>query len=148
MRAPLRLMALLCVTRALQQPGQQIPVPGGGMCVLEESEVEELETGQWWPLVRVDALGTLPRVYFAGTRRVLLVRLRDGELRAVADACPHAGSRLSQGSFAGDCVTCPRHGWVFSLRDGACAEHPVYRLRTYPLRVEAGAVEVWVAEVW
>lgn len=39
--------------------------------------------------------------------------------RAIEDGCNHAGASLSEGSQDGDHVTCPMHGYVFSLSTGA-----------------------------
>jgi nitrite reductase/ring-hydroxylating ferredoxin subunit len=41
-----------------------------------------------------------------------------GELRAVADVCPHAGATLSEGELEGVVLTCPRHGSQFDVRTG------------------------------
>lgn len=49
----------------------------------------------------------------------VLVALVDGAPLAIEDACNHAGASLSEGRLEGDCVTCPMHGYVFSLRTGA-----------------------------
>jgi nitrite reductase/ring-hydroxylating ferredoxin subunit len=38
---------------------------------------------------------------------------------AIEDACNHAGASLAEGSRDGDCVTCPLHGYIFSLTTGA-----------------------------
>ena len=98
------------------------------------------------PRVHVGRLADLPLdrpvlVEHEG-RRVAVVRRDDG-VRALADACPHAGGPLSEGAVRGDTLTCPYHGWVWSLRDGACiAPARDVRATLYPIRVEAG--EVWV----
>lgn len=38
-----------------------------------------------------------------------------GRFFAISDACPHAGGPLSEGFVDGTDVTCPWHGWTFSL---------------------------------
>jgi nitrite reductase/ring-hydroxylating ferredoxin subunit len=47
------------------------------------------------------------------------VAMIDGQPYAIEDACNHAGSSLSEGFVDGDCVACPMHGYVFSIRTGA-----------------------------
>ena len=47
------------------------------------------------------------------------VALVDGTPLAIEDCCNHAGASLSEGDLDGDCVTCPQHRYVFSMRDGA-----------------------------
>ena len=32
-------------------------------------------------------------------------------------------------------ISCPRHGYRFSLTDGSCAEYPEYRLAIFPVQV-------------
>lgn len=83
------------------------------------------------------------QVAFAGTTRVALFRVK-GEIHAIRNACPHAGAPLSGGSCRGELVTCPRHGWLFNLRTGACLTQAMYALKTYPVRVEDGFVWVGV----
>ena len=47
------------------------------------------------------------------------VAMLDGQPYAIEDACNHAGSSLSEGFVEKDCVACPMHGYVFSIRTGA-----------------------------
>lgn len=55
---------------------------------------------------------------------VLLVRQRDGSLRAFLNVCRHRGARLAegQGNAARD-FSCPYHGWCYGL-DGALLARP------------------------
>ena len=55
-----------------------------------------------------------------GTESVLVVRNRNGELRAYYNVCQHRGSQLcdESGSGYGAAITCPYHSWSYSL-DGA-----------------------------
>jgi len=81
-------------------------------------------------------------VTHAGFLKVALFRLRDG-IVAIKNACPHAGAPLSGGSCRGELVSCPRHGWAFNLRTGACLTRPIFELRRYPVKIKDGIV--WVA---
>jgi Rieske 2Fe-2S family protein len=66
------------------------------------------------------------RVVTIGTRRVVVVRGSDGELRAFLDSCAHRGSALctaEQGRFATGRITCPYHQWSYGL-DGALISTP------------------------
>lgn len=49
----------------------------------------------------------------------VLVALVDGEPYAIEDACNHSGASLSEGRLDGACVSCPMHGYVFSVKTGA-----------------------------
>jgi nitrite reductase/ring-hydroxylating ferredoxin subunit len=63
------------------------------------------------------------------------------ELVAIADLCPHAGARLSDGELAGPVVTCPRHGSQFDVRSGARLRGPAdLALETFSLLEEGGYV--------
>lgn len=45
---------------------------------------------------------------------VLMVRGRDGQVRAFLNSCTHRGSRLAEGRGRGMRFTCPYHGWSFT----------------------------------
>ena len=66
--------------------------------------------------------------------RALLVRGRDGEVRAFHNLCRHRGSRVvaEQSGNCGAVVTCPFHGWSYDL-DG--------RLRGVPFPKSFGAMD-------
>jgi nitrite reductase (NADH) small subunit len=53
----------------------------------------------------------------AGGRRIAIFRTEEG-VHAVSADCPHAAGPLQDGLVADGCVTCPLHGWRFSLRSG------------------------------
>ncbi len=67
----------------------------------------------------------------------------NGEFLAVEDLCTHDGGDLAGGELEGDAVVCPRHGAKFCLRTGAVLAPPAYEdIRTFPVRTEAGRVQV------
>jgi nitrite reductase/ring-hydroxylating ferredoxin subunit len=71
--------------------------------------------------------------------------LVQGDVRAIENACPHAGYPLCQGPFDGTVVVCPAHGWEFDLRTGASPQDPGTPLiESYPVRIEDGTVYVYV----
>jgi len=43
---------------------------------------------------------------------------------ATQGRCPHAKGPIHQGEVIGDTLTCPWHGYSFSLRTGACEDDP------------------------
>ena len=80
-------------------------------------------------------------------RSYLIVRDREGALRAYLNRCPHRGSALSlteRGTFPEGRLTCPYHFWVFGLdgRPLSCRGEAVdperTRLLEVPLDVFAG----------
>ncbi|MEE2679244.1 MAG: aromatic ring-hydroxylating dioxygenase subunit alpha [Myxococcota bacterium] len=55
--------------------------------------------------------------YRVGRYSILVVRGRDGELRAFQNACKHRGNILCSGSAQGlQHLRCPYHGWKYDLR--------------------------------
>ncbi len=77
---------------------------------------------------------------------------RQGQVYALADECPHRGTRLSRGKheFPGTpTIACRYHGWVFDVTNGACVaaltdgpDSPVVgkvRVRTYPVEEKVPA---------
>ncbi|MBP8131321.1 MAG: Rieske (2Fe-2S) protein [Candidatus Hydrogenedentes bacterium] len=81
-------------------------------------------------------------VYRVLTRPVAVFREPDGSFRAMEIACRHQGADLSTGRRQGDVVTCPRHGWRYDLRTGACLEGGTAGLRRYAVKVEGDNIYV------
>ncbi len=71
----------------------------------------------------------------------------DGTIYAFGDSCRHEGGPLSSGVLIGDTVTCPWHGWTYSVRTGKALVPPVgIRIPTSQVRVAGG--EVYVTVDW
>jgi nitrite reductase (NADH) small subunit len=66
----------------------------------------------------------------------------NGKFFAISNICSHQHiSALHQGALNGMNVTCPMHGWTYSLETGVAA-FGNGRVKTYQVKVEAGAVFV------
>ncbi len=77
----------------------------------------------------------------------LIAVLKNGDqLQAIDDACPHMGASLSGGRLENGIVTCPWHAWRFRLADGAWADNPRIKIGCYPVKVEAGAVQIEIPD--
>lgn len=88
-------------------------------------ETERLFGQGWIGVGRADRLrapGAYAALEVAG-RSVLLLRGRDGRLRAFANSCRHRGARLMDGEGTCRGVRCPFHSWAYRL-DGALAAAP------------------------
>lgn len=97
-----------------------------------------------------------------GRAKLLLARLGDGTIRAVAARCPHQGADLEAGCVAafvdsdrpnelavaegGEVLRCPWHGFEFDLASGEAAvpppEHRKMRLRTFAVEIEGNDVVI------
>jgi len=78
-------------------------------------------------------------------RAVLLANV-GGTIYAVDDLCTHEDASLSLGCLKGELISCTLHGSRFSVRTGEPQEPPATEpLRTYPVRVRAGIIEIDLA---
>ncbi len=72
-------------------------------------------------------------------KEILLVNIK-GTIFAVENECPHQGSPLGAAVVKDGHISCPRHGYRFSLTDGKCAEHPDFVLITYPVKLDGDEI--------
>jgi toluene monooxygenase system ferredoxin subunit len=77
-----------------------------------------------------------------GKADVLVVNMGSEGVHAFDNRCPHAGSRLSEGSLHGARLVCATHLWEFDARSGDGVNPRGCQLRAYPVRVLDGAVMV------
>ena len=84
------------------------------------------------------------RAVMLGGREVLLCRAGDGVF-ALDNICTHAHARMCEGRLRSTRLVCPLHGASFDVRDGRVLAPPaVSALRTYPVRIADGNIEVAV----
>lgn len=96
----------------------------------------------------VPAGRAVPLRYFG--EDLVAYRADDGDLHVLDAHCPHLGAHIGHGGrVAGDCVTCPYHGWTWGP-DGANVAIPYQdrpnrsqRLRVWPVVEQYGSVFVW-----
>lgn len=76
---------------------------------------------------------------------ILLANIK-GEFFACETECPHQGAPLS-GALLKDAehISCPRHGYRFNLKTGACPDFPQYTLKVYAVQVMGEDVMVELA---
>ncbi|GAA0517682.1 benzoate 1,2-dioxygenase large subunit [Pigmentiphaga daeguensis] len=100
-----------------------------------EREMREIFERRWVYLCHESQLpepGSYATTY-VGRQPVVVIRQRDGSVKAFLNACPHRASillPLAQGK-AKSAVTCRFHGWVFGL-DGACQKIKSEERGNYP----------------
>jgi len=99
-------------------------------------------------------IGTVDDIPPMGARRVVvgmrtigIFRTETNEIFAIEDACPHKKGPLSNGIIHGDCVTCPLHNWVISLKTGEAQGADDGATETFPVRVsDTGSIELDIAK--
>jgi nitrite reductase/ring-hydroxylating ferredoxin subunit len=74
------------------------------------------------------------KVVSVNGREVLLVNIK-GTIHACENECPHQGSPLTAAVVKDDTISCPRHGYRFSISDGRCVDHPEFTLQLYPVQL-------------
>jgi len=74
-------------------------------------------------------------------RTFAIYRSEDDEYYATDGLCTHEKVHLADGLVMGNIIECPKHNGRFDYRTGDAKGAPVcVNLRTYPVRVEDGAV--------
>ena len=80
-----------------------------------------------------------------GNQEIALFRVGD-EFYAIDNECTHYGASLCHGMVQGHKVACPWHCWQFDMTNGKCLTVPGRDVKSYPVRVEDGAVQIEVEE--
>lgn len=69
-----------------------------------------------------------------------------GAIYGFSDTCRHQGGPLSSGVLRDDVVTCPWHGWAYSVRTGKAVVPPIgVRIPTYQVEIDGDDVFVLIA---
>jgi nitrite reductase (NADH) small subunit len=74
-------------------------------------------------------------------REILLINVK-GSFYAMENECPHQGSPMNAAVIMDGYLSCPRHGYRFSLTDGRCAEHPESVLAVFPVQISGDDILV------
>ncbi len=72
---------------------------------------------------------------------ILLSRF-DRKVTCYQNACAHMGMPLDLGEISNGNLTCPHHGFVYSLESGECLTAPEVQLQTHAVRTVNNKVEV------
>ncbi|CAH0356490.1 nitrite reductase small subunit NirD [soil metagenome] len=103
---------------------------------------------QWLDIGPVDqlpALGarTLP---VRGGQEIAIFHTANGEVYALANACPHKAGPLSQGIVHDTTVTCPLHNWRISLVTGQALGEDKGCVPVIPVKIDGGRILIGRAE--
>jgi nitrite reductase (NADH) small subunit len=82
-----------------------------------------------------------------GGERVAVFVLQDGSVHAIDDRDPFTGAHVLSRGLVGDAggtptVASPIYKQRFDLRTGACLDDPAMAVRTWPVRIDDGWIEV------
>jgi nitrite reductase (NADH) small subunit len=77
-----------------------------------------------------------------GTKIEIAVFNVQGKYYALSNICKHEGGPLSQGSLNGNIVTCPWHGWKYSITDGKSPHQGGDSVDSYETKVIDGKLYV------
>lgn len=95
-------------------------------------------SGQWHDVMATAgvAIGDVRRVECDG--RALFVHRAGSRRWQVYDSrCPHQTTDIPHLALQGTTLTCPKHGWAFDIRSGACIAKGSSPLRQWKTKVEA-----------
>jgi nitrite reductase/ring-hydroxylating ferredoxin subunit len=85
---------------------------------------------------------TALQIHIEGRAPIALFNI-DGQFHAIDDTCSHGAASLCEGYVENGVVECPFHSATFDIRTGEALTAPASQpVKTYPIRVEAGAVYV------
>ena len=118
--ADLKTLAAKPLTEANAPPKGMYTSPG--ILALEQ---ERIFGAGWLCVGRVDEIARPGdyMTYELGPQPVIIVRGKDGTVRAHANTCRHRMMRLVEGKGNTSRFTCPYHAWTYGL-DGALAAAP------------------------
>ncbi len=96
----------------------------------------------WIPVARKAEIpaGTGKMVMAQG--KVLALFRVGEEFFCLDNTCAHRGGPLGQGMLEGDLVTCPWHGWQYSVKTGISPWDENTRVKTYAVQVTGEKVFV------
>ena len=107
------------------EEGATLPASWYGDPAILEREQERIFRSAWQyagPAARVSEPGEFVTC-LAGRIPVVVVRDRDGELRAFVNVCRHRGHLVAEGEGRRETLQCPYHAWTYGL-DGCLRRAP------------------------
>ncbi len=101
----------------------------------------------FYPICAIEDLPPGERLFIELDDDPVVILNVDGSYYAIADVCTHDDGPLGDGDVEDHQIICPRHGARFDIRNGEVLTLPaVQDVRSYPVRVNNGMVEIGVEE--
>lgn len=103
---------------------------------------------KWIDLIDVSDMPADGKLCTQADKVPIVVMRVEGDWFAVRNSCPHAGLPLGEGDLRGHVLTCPFHGYAYNIKNGRNIDWPEDEMpvKTYPVRVEGGVVQVEMPE--
>jgi toluene monooxygenase system ferredoxin subunit len=97
----------------------------------------------WKTLCKLDDVdqGSMKTVEVDGTE-FLVLRGEEDDVLVVPPSCPHMQTRLCEGFFDGQLLTCSQHLWQWSVKDGSMQGIAEAPLAIYPSRRIDGELRI------
>ncbi len=127
-----------------ERPATPSPKTHSTLIGVDEIAIPESGHPIWVP---ADALANIPvgdmRAYQLEGRGVVICRLEEDELHALANACLNSVLPLDRGQLEAYLLHCPWHGCQYDVRTGEIQNGSNLKLQMYPTRVTPnGRVQV------
>ncbi len=130
------------ITTIKKAKGGVTAAPVDGVKINFVSPFARGEDAGWVFICKLD---TIPegqiKVATVSNNEVLLSRF-DHQVTCYQNACAHMGMPMDMGDVNNGILTCPHHGFEYSLQTGECLSAPEVQLHTHAVRVIDDRVEV------
>mgnify|MGYP003403242120 CR=1 FL=1 len=105
--------------------------------------LHEETPGQWVKIGKMADLEKKPFLKMKLLGKVVAVfSHKEHGLYGLEMTCKHQGADMTMGTIKNDVVTCPRHGWQYSIRTGKCLNRESLPLRRYAVENRDGDLYV------
>lgn len=101
-----------------------------------------MSTEQWEVILRVDEILDKQTLFLTHKQHNLILHRSDEKVTCFENLCAHLGLSLNGGSIQEEIITCPHHGFQYSLLSGECLTAPEIQLSTKKVRIHQGNIEL------
>lgn len=115
---------------------------GGGEGVEYASPFASFQKEGWTQVLKLDDINDGDtKIVECDGESILLTRLGE-KVTCFKNACAHMGMAMDGGDIDEAIITCPYHGFKYSLDSGECLTAPEVQLQPHGVRVKGGQIEV------
>ena len=115
---------------------------GGADTVHYQSPFANYKSGTWVYLAKLGEFADgETRILEKGEHSLLVTKL-DDRVAVFENACAHMGLAMDGGEIEKRTITCPYHGFQYSLESGECLTAPEVQLQPHGVRVVGDRIEV------